>query len=72
MFRANTINKKTSVFRRLEKIAIKSCKKKNAILLLSIFISKYIEDSILATENKYIFNITKTITIVSIDTILGN
>jgi len=38
IYRANIVEKNMFVFRRLEKIAIENCKKKNAILILSIFI----------------------------------
>jgi len=55
------------VFKRLEKIAIKNCKKENAIPLLSIFASKYLKDFILVTKSNYVFNITKTTILESID-----
>ncbi len=55
------------VFKRLKKIAIKNYKK-NAILLLSIFISKYLKDFILITKSNYVFNIIKTTNLKSIDT----
>jgi len=72
MFRASTTRKNVFVFRKLEKTTIKNCKKKNTILLLSIFASKYTKDSILVIKDNYIFNITKTIIVESIDTILEN
>jgi hypothetical protein len=49
------------VFKRLKKIAIKNCKKKNAILLLFVFILEYLNNFILITKSNYVFNITKTI-----------
>jgi len=58
------------IFRRLEKIAIKNYKKKNAILILFTLVSKYQENSILITKDNYIFNIAKTIDIKFIETIL--
>jgi len=72
IFRTNIVGKNTFIFRRLEKTAIKNCKKKNAILLLSISILKHIKSSVLVTKSNCIFNITETITIESIDTILEN
>jgi len=49
------------IFKRLKKIAIKNCKKKNAILLLFVFILEYLNNFILITKSNYVFNITKTI-----------
>jgi len=60
------------VFKRLEKITIKNCKKKNIVLLLSISALKHTKSFILAIKENYIFNITKTIAIELIDTILEN
>jgi len=72
IFRASTIGKNIFVFRKLEKTAIKNCRKKNTVLLLSIFASKYTEDSVLVTKDNYILKIAETVTIESIDTILKN
>ncbi len=69
-YRASAIKKNTFVFRRLEKIAIKNCKKKNAIPILFTLASKHQKISILVTKDNYVFNIAKTITIESIKIIL--
>jgi len=49
------------MFRKLEKTTIKNHKKKVAILVLSIFVSKYSKSSILITKDNYIFNIRKNL-----------
>ena len=55
--------KNTFVFKRLEKITIKKCKKKNTISILFTLVLEYLKSSILITKDNYIFNIAKTITI---------
>jgi len=57
----------TFVFKRLEKIAIKNCRKKNAVPLLFTLVSKHLEDFILFIKSNYILNITKTTILESID-----
>jgi len=55
------------VFKRLEKIAIKNCKKKNAVPLLSTLVSKHLKDFILVTKSNHVFNIAKIAILGSID-----
>lgn len=55
------------VFKRLKKIVIKNYKKKNAILLLFIFVSKHLKDFILVRKSNYVFNIAKTTILEYID-----